>query len=736
MATTGRVQVNDLAAPEAIRPYGFQSDTFAAPARAPINDNWAQLERGLAAFGSGVNALHARQKADAEKQHAEDMAAYEERAKADVARFRLSKNSDEMMEAWRSGAVPYQHDPIMARWLNKQWAQDEAEAFGRQLDTDEHLRENIGKEGFDVQGYIREKLAPYSARLYGEEGVLAIFADGVSRHEARVIETDNQIRGANRVMLAESRAMQQLDRAFEQGIEDGLPPSDEFSDAYRAIYKELGPRVKGGAADIRLGRLDELLLDVLKDKAADPSKAEHVLALLDAERFSTDDDTTRLGPLSSVEAHREKVAAIRRAAEKAMADREKSAIQEGAIDEAARRFGAQDGSFAAFGDQRVQSEYNGTVDVSADDVKKEAAIRWRDALREANGGTPDVVKETDYFAANGVVHEEFFATLKNGYYGLGNVLLKPGQAPDANAVEQIKRSAALYKQMSKQAPNYMQQLPDDVRDFYEMIAAAEGPMGLDADQAAMLAMRVAAEGKGENGRGISGEGITKLESATDNFGRVWYKPWFMEGIENGGDLMPTAMRLTRLYMKMGNGEAAARDMAIAKLNETTAVVNGKAIIGMPGIEKDKEGAMTAAIGGMWKQHWTAIKASTGASSADDLYFKPVGRAYLQLVGPGGIPAKSVDGHEIHTTPRQLLRVQVNMKRAEEMRRHRAIATAREREFNLPPAIDSPLSQGLKGAAGAVGSAAKSVGRAVGGAADDYFLDPLEKSYAIGSKPKD
>lgn len=727
MATRGRVQVNDLAAPEAIRPYGFQSDTFAAPARPAINNDWENLERGLAAFGSGVNQLHARMKADGEKQYAEDMKAYEERAKAEYAKFRLSRTSDEMVQAWREGAVPFQHDPIMYLWLNKAWAQDEAEAFGRELDADEHLRENIGKENFDVQGYILEKSQPYSERLYGEEGVLLDFANGVSRHTERLIELDNKFRGENRVALAESRAMQQLDRAFEQAIDDELPPTQQFSDHYRAIYKSLGPRVKGGAPDIRLGRLDELTLEMLADKAADADKAQHVLALLEADRISTDDNATRIGSLESVEAHREKVAAIRKVAEKALADREKDELQKSAIAFAADAFGRQDGSFAGIGDERVNTQLNGVVDVRAEEVKKEAAILWRDQLRAENGG-PDVARETDYFAANGVVHEEFFNQLKNGYFGLGNVMLKPGTSPDANSVEQIKRSAALYMQMNKQAPNYMTQLPENVRDFYEMVAVGMGPMGLTADQAAMTAMRISANGDTSFGGSVPQDLRDKIER---DLGRVKASliPAFLGGgIDNPGDLMASTLRMTRLYMQMGNSAEEARTLAMERVNEQTVIVNGKALVGIPGIEKDKEAALDASVKGMWKQHGAAIRAATGAEGAEDLYFIPVGRGYLQLVGPGGKPAQTADGMEIRTTPHQILRVQQNMRSAEEQKRHEAITAARRKVNRSAPRMNSPLSQSIQDAAGAVGSGLKNAGRAIGNTVGDNVIDPFRRVY--------
>jgi hypothetical protein len=681
---TNRVQVQDLSAPEPIRPFGVQSDTFARPAQPAINNDWENLERGLAAFGHGVRQLDAT----LEHKKREDLTAYKERALEEYARFRLAKGSDAMANEWRSGTVPYQHDPIMVQALNKFWAQDEVDAFNRSLDTDTELHKQLGNEDFDVGGYVREKIKPHTERLYGQEGILPILAAGVDTTTERLTKIHEKALGERRTAAVENAAMSLLNGAWDKAIASGAPPTQGFADALRTIYRDLGPRKNGGVLSIPYGRQDELLLSMLKDKAEDPRYAHHVHTMLDAQRKSLDPSEQVLPPLAAIQAHHDKVAAIRKAADETLKKDEKRQFEQRNVSEAVAAAKRGDGSFGRIQDEIVPARLNGELEIKGEALKREAMIRLRDEIRTANSGQPDVAAELDAFAVNNVEHEEFFNVLRGGYRGLGNVITRKDGTPDPEGLQQIERAGALYMQMKQKAPNYTHSYIKDEKaeDFYEMFALGVSHMGLTPSQSAAQAMKVAAKGAEAAETKITPEAQKILDEGTrslgifhtpgiNDVGSVWYNPW--SGITNPQALAPLAKRIMRTYLAADIEPKEAAKLAAQRVNEQAVVINGKAFLGIPDVEKDKEPALYKVLDSVWAKHGRTIRASTGAEGPEDLSFSPVGRAYLQIVGPNGMAVVDDKGHEIHTTPDMLKQGQKRMADHEALRTRRAVELQRQ-----------------------------------------------------------
>src|SRR5690606_25596081 len=205
-----RVQVPDLERPEPIRPAPVQSDTFAAPAPPPINNDLERLERALGVFSRGVSQMQHEMEKQLRLQH---LAEYE--------RWKAATSPDAQLEAFRAGTAPYFTDPILEDVVKRDWAEREALALSAELDKDYASgTAGFGMAGFDPDAYIREKAAPYIERASRDPRLMVYFGQNLEKLRESTVKAHQEKLGVAQTEYFESLAAEKIQRAIIKGIEE------------------------------------------------------------------------------------------------------------------------------------------------------------------------------------------------------------------------------------------------------------------------------------------------------------------------------------------------------------------------------------------------------------------------------------------------------------------------------------------------------------------------------------
>jgi hypothetical protein len=478
-----RVQVRDLAPPERIQPGPLQSDTFAAPAAAPVNDDLERLSSALSHFGAGVGAYNEGLK---KQQNEKNLAEYE--------RFVASHTNPEIVEAFKAGKLPGQLDPISSGTISKDAGGRVAMLIARQLDEQQQAGiPGFGTEKFDAERHVLDQAAPYIEQMQGNAYALSGFNNAFDRVRSSFREAHERDLGDLRIRTMEQGARDHIRAAIVTGIKDAKLDGAGLQEALRPLYSTLGPRQKGGSLDIRYGRMDELVLEEAERLAANPEYAKSVQEMLHAPRKSLDGKSD-LPPLAAVVRHDDKVSQIHRIAIKTLGDAAEDTVKRDLEQRVAKAVLAQDGSIYGLKDLDVVNpeDKSRRITYQAAALKEKGVEIALEAVRQRHGGDPtkSTAEELAVVTRNAVAHPEWIPALKGAYVGLAGSL-STNVGPDQ--VSAIIQSGEMYREIARNAgTNYMSKHLDRSENaFYELynvLRSKEG--GLTPEQAAANVARV------------------------------------------------------------------------------------------------------------------------------------------------------------------------------------------------------------------------------------------------------
>jgi len=641
-----RVQVGDLSAPEQIRPAGYQSDTFAQAAQAPINRDAERLADALGTFRTGVLQLHAGMKADQAKNEADWKKAQTDRRTIEFNQYVATTPEQEILADIKRGQAPYYADPFIGSLARKFYTQKMLKDFASEVDAD--IAEGkipLGRPDFNPERYVLEKARGRAEIFSNSPEEASGFASGLAEIRDDLKKKHQGVVGKAVTDGLEQMAWTNFADGIANGIDSKLPP-DLLYAQIRRMYKELGPRSQGGSADIAYSRLDEILLNVLEAKAKDPKQAEVTRQILEMPRVSVDGDNTRLGSFSQTLKHSDKSRAIFDSATKTLVDNEKLTTERAIAEQDKAALMRRDGSFNVITNYSDANRWDVSkkIEISAEKRKENAVMAVIKDMRAANKGLPDIPNEIDIMAVHGVKHPELIPMLEGAFAG-GMVTARPNGALGPGEVERIVQGAQVYETIAQHSKNYLQ-AHLDAKTFqfyqtYEVFRASKLP----PEQAAIAAARAFAP---EADRDLSGF-RQEIESAAKSLDSSPWIPFTGEVANRGaveGQIRDLATRLRAGGLSAEKAVQAAKET----ISSNVFYVNNMAVYGAKGIEKTDVPHVTAILDAEYKKNEAYFK-QQGLSSSE-ISIVPYGGNFVvvntKTLLPIAVPRTDKEGKIIGT----------------------------------------------------------------------------------------
>jgi hypothetical protein len=628
-----RVQVRDLAPPEALRPAPVQSDTFEQAPQPTANSNTERLAAALGYFGAGVSDYlnDPRRKKALEEQH---LAEYES--------WRQARTSTEQLDAIRSGKAPYWSDPFIKEVVRRDYAALEADRLAGELD--EELTggaiAKFGQPSFDPDAHVTEKARAYVERMGGDASTLSAFGKQLDSLKRSFKEKHQEALGQAQTAAIDNAARSRIDAALTAGFDADLG-GGALADALMPIYQQFGPRAKGGSLDLKYGRIDDLVLEVLERKAADPRYAAEARDMLTAERVGLD-GSTRIGSLADVARNADKVVAIQRVALKTLGDEAEANTKAETLQKDVAALEANDMSFAAIKDLDIVNPRDGSRAIKiAAKARQDAAVRsFLDATRAANGGKPNFDAEMDVMLKNGIAHPEWVPQLLSAHSGIANTNVTAGAGPEQ--LQALQQSAELYEKIAGRNWTYARRhLPEDARQFYETYSTLTKRMGLNPTQAAIATANAFSSELRARNPNLDAENRAKVEREVKGLDFSWSP--FSGTLGLRGDMQREVIDLATTLMRATPMDATkAIEAASARVQSSAVFVNGAAILS-PHVLPGDDAHIQKLLETQFKNETPADKARIarfkdwGVESASDLTLRERAGSFDVLNTNTGMP---------------------------------------------------------------------------------------------------
>jgi hypothetical protein len=656
----GRVQVNDLQAPDRLQVAPVQSDTFAAPPQPVIDNNLENLSKALGFFGNAVQS-HLN---DPERKKA-----LKDAQLAEWEKWKSARTSTEQLDAIRTGKAPYWSDPFIGEVVKRDYAGMEATKLSEDLDRDlqEGRVAKFGQPTFDPDAFLVERAKSTVERVGRDPASMAAFGDQLDKLRTNFRAKHQEALGVTQTQAIENVAYTQLDNVVTRAIEDGLD-GNSITAGLKGIYKDLGPRVKGGSLDIKYGRLDDILLEVMQKRVKDPRYARKVLEMLESERVGVDGQTP-IGSLKTVARHSDKVASIQNVAVKVLADEYEDNTKAQVLQADVTALKNRDGAFSTIMDLNTPNKVDKsrTVKASSTERKDRAVQAFLEETRIKNQGQPNFDEEFDVMLKNGVKHPEWVPFLQSAYVGIANTNVSAGPGPDQ--IQRIIQAGQLYGKIADRNYTYISSSETGVtrpaQEFYETFNVLTRQMGRTPEQAAIETARVFSSAQNAQDPMVVQGRLRDIEDKAKSLD--FSSVPFAGGVNNAGEMVPRIIDLAKVYSRVEGMDAetaikAARD----RIEQSAVNINGRAILD-PGIQRGDEEWVQGALDDAYKLNPNRF-AELGMDDAKDMSLAPFGNGkYLVINARGGpppvVPVYDKDGKLISARPMTISTADIQKRRS-------------------------------------------------------------------------
>ena len=509
----GRVQTPDLAAPEPIRPGPIKRDTYERAQREVVDTS--DSKRLVQALGIAKGlvgpAMSAIGKAQAEATKA--------RQEHDFRRWNhwlSTTEQSEQLDLIKSGKAPTSSDPHVQAAIEKHHGFLTARRLAAEVDKDIAERKlPFGTNQFNPDKYVVDKAVDYANGLVKSKHAMFAFRKTLDHFRKDLAARHTRALGIANTRKIETTAADTINGALQQayGNFGDVDPSLEgvtveqaskgqrILDSLRStVYKELGPRMNGGSLDLKYGRMDELLLDILKEHAKNPKYAKTVMEILTAQRkeILNRGETRKpqdIGPLWNIYRHQGKLREIQETADKSLWNNFQAVTKQKVLDVDTSAVESRNGQF--FHDIEVPyGDGKRSVKISGAEREEQAYRNLSEKYRlEEQQNNPNykggpVQKELDLYIDNGVKHEEMVTKLDRAVVGFLN---SADNKPDPNAIAELQQQAiklgTSYKYMVDKAPGTRGWFKAHTQKFFEAYRLALNTGVYSPAQAVVMAQQ-------------------------------------------------------------------------------------------------------------------------------------------------------------------------------------------------------------------------------------------------------
>lgn len=538
----GRVQVDELRSDIRLQPTPIQSDTFAAPARIPENQNLARLADALSSFSGSLGRLAERQ----------DDGKDERALMIEQKRFSgltLEQQRDEV----ESGARPnYANDFVRKGVENLRgdaYGRSRAAELEQRIKTTHDwgndpdalyaqvIQEDMGKYGSDPN-FVNQYLRQMQAGRLQARGIV---------EQRRVDDFTKETHTA---------AFVGMDGVIDAGIKAGKDP-EAIAKEVMGSYKVLG---KDGVLGVNYDVLDKERLNASARLAE--TEPETALALLTATRkgrngsdmsFNSDPET------------RDRVLRIQAVAQKALAERSEKAFLDGVSKENAGLMAS--GNLDGIEERRYKSPVTGEEKVLTADAQRDKVVydymERSPKIAEENRetGNERIGRELRVFRMGGKNHPEIEKRV-SGIFQMAHA----GLSQDPEAQDKLVQKLDAYKWLRNESTqSLLSHVKDEKdRDFAETYLAGQTYLGMAPEEAVSFATR-ATKITSEGMPTISPQQRDEVRRKVNNVGT---KPgWLWNSDVKPANSAIVTQRVTTLALGIMNAQGVDMDKAIDMASE-------------------------------------------------------------------------------------------------------------------------------------------------------------------------
>lgn len=653
---TGRVEVSDLPAPQALRPVQTAVDTCAAPEKPPTDNNLQRLGEALQGFSRSLAGLgHQQQKS-------------EDPRLAEIYRIQSSSSDQEMIQRMADGSLPHRDVPH----LNALWEKDYGERVARvalhdlRLGVQDGTVSLVDPEGrpVDIQSLIAERAAQYSEPFRNSIHFQKAFAGVVETNRNSLTDmVRGKVAEVNRernTTMVQS-AMADLFRLSAEGM-DSDQLRTEWNRRTETAYKVAG---------MRPSDTDALMIGLIRQQIkADPDGAERLLTLDRGKGF----EGQQIGSLATNPTYRRETAEIATAINDERVKRYDAAEQNRLAVDARERIDKDPAAFPFILNHAYTNPYaardpskNAQRMVSRESVQDAAlALFQRDsdmAFRRESISDATAAAETKferefavYVPANRP-HPVWATTLQTA----GRILSNPQAVSDPANVARLEQASELYNTLAVRNPGYLREtlgIQDREQRLFDQINVYRRHVGDPMNEAA----RKAAEFVNNPPPALTGAEVADLRKKAD---ALDFNGWFRSG--GASTTTPTSwwgevgpqniMMLRSQVFDTARAIAADRSVpveravsaAVERVRDRTTLFNGQMI--PPNVHLTKESApfYQKRLDELFEENKQLLQ-SMGISSARSLSLREDVPGTFRVIGSDGqsvaIPTLSADGRPV------------------------------------------------------------------------------------------
>ena len=620
MADYRRVQAPPLAGPVPLQPAPIPSDTYAPPARPPIDHNLENLANALGGFNVSLLAY-------GKKNQGKDR----ETAEAIANRTIAGNTNEQYIKATKDGNLPVYGNPFARAVYDKHLGSVYADQ------TKSRVLEAIGKGEINLQDgntnidqiitqYANEDLKSIDGLASSKVGY-AGYKEGIDTFRQSMLQKQHEEFAKAHVERMNSVAFGQFNRVFDtfQGADPAV--TQNF---VRGLYRDIGP---GSAANIPRNQLDQQLMNVVKNKAADPHSVEDALHVLSADR--KDENGNPLPPLGKNPKLLAEVQETSKIATATLTKKYDDDTKQRAIGVASEALKRQDGSWWHLTDTSYVNPVSGErKTVLADDIKKQAVtdtLTWSKITSADRKETPAARFEREWqiFSKADIPQPEWKDTLE----GAAKAFTDPQSLTNPASRDQATNAAHLYMAIAERNYPYLKgtlKLDEKSRDFYTVYDVVRNQMGLSDDKALDFAAQAGRTPDNENDLAVrrvqAKEVADKVRSS--NFAN-WYNVIYGGNVENQGAVQKRVMDIASVLTRVpGTTVEGAVDQAMKFVQSRSMYINGQVL---PDTGYVPPPELKPVIEGMLDDYAKQHGKEFGVTSGSDLSVVPNGGSTFRIV---------------------------------------------------------------------------------------------------------
>lgn len=656
----GRVQTPDLAAPEPIRPGPLKRDTYERAQREVVDTSGS--ERLVQALGIAKGLVGPAMSAIGKAQ-AEGVKARQEHDFRKWNHWLSTTEQSQQLELMRAGKAPTSADPHVQAAIEKHHGFLTARRLAADIDKEiAEKRIPFGTNQFNPDKFVIDRAVPYANELVKSKDAMFAFRKTLDHFRKDLAGRHTKALGIANTRKMESVAADTINGALQQAysnfadadpslegvtVEQGTK-GQRILDALRnTVYKEVGPRMNGGSLDLKYGRMDELMLDVLKEHAKNPQYAKTVMEILTAQRkeILNRGETRKpqeIGPLWNVYRHQGKIKEIHSTAKKALWEHFQKTTNEQITQSDVNTLESRNGAF--FKDVEIPFSKEKTYKFSGSE-RKEAALKAVSAKYRAEAGsTGPVTKEIDLYLDNGEKHEEIAARLDSAVAGWINNQLdnsKEGKETRVALGQRIVELGKLYKYLHDKNPLATKNwFKPDTRKFFDAYVTAIESNAHTPEQAVEMAQMVI-ENKDRFDLKISNDQLDEAFSQikVEDQSVSW---WNILGIgadteiSNESEVRNALKEYATLQMRVSGMPAdKALEKAAKVLSANSVRVNGRVIMNQPGLVPTDSAHFDTVLKEVYKKYQVQLNDRWDVESHKDLTVIPNANGEYTIVHKNG-----------------------------------------------------------------------------------------------------